>query len=193
MSTLHPLPAETECPTAWSTRLTGGDATRECSGQGSIANTLGQADILAVRSGNRILTVRDLLDVRFELLSRSLKEVGLDLVEPCWRRRIEFSDGSLTSGLLLGQVSSRARNKMSFRFAGPEFQSEWHILELLVVELLTGRIAVAEVDLTADIYDPEDFSETDNLGIQSCFVLIGRLGRHTDGNNVDLDLGYSRW
>ena len=75
---------------------------------------------------------------------------------------------------------------------GPKLEAQRHALELPVVELPAGRVALAHVCLDADGLGAQGDGDGGELAVQFCALVVARLGGYANGDEDGLDVGNAR-
>ena len=143
-------------------------------------------NILVVESGHDILPLGDLEAVLAERGLGLVVHVLLDGLEQLRHLGGQLGDGDRA---LLARVAAGIRDDVLGGVLGSELDAERDALELPVVELPRGSVALAGVDVGADAGLLEGGEELVNL-LHVRVLLLGRhLGGETDGDEDGLDLG----
>ena len=146
-------------------------------------------DVLGVESGDDVLPLLDLEAVLAERSLGLVVHVLLDGLEELGDLGGELGDGD---GALLAGVAAGVRDDVLGGVLGTELDAEGNTLELPVVELPGGSVALTSVDVGADTGLLEGGEELVNL-LHVCVLLLGRhLGGEADGDEDGLDLGDTR-
>ena len=149
-----------------------------------------KTDVLAVECGDEVIPVRD-LDTAVAVRLVGLGEhVGLNLLKQHGDLLGDVVDvDSATCVVLVVYVTARGRNNTLLGILGTELDTKRNTLELPVVELPSGGVALTVVGLDADTSLDQAVVNALDLAVQLFLSLRSHLGVDANGDEDDLDLG----
>lgn len=143
-------------------------------------------DVLGVESGDNVIPLLDLEAVLAEGDFGLVVHILLNGLEKLGDLGGELGDGD---GALLAGVAAGVADDVLGGILGTELNTKGNTLELPVVELPGGGVALAGVHVGADASLLEGGEELVNLLHVRVLLLSGHLGGEADGDEDGLDLG----